>query len=320
MSIAFAADVGGTSLKFALCDSGRLVSDVTVLACADFADPVSALTAASRDAGLDQLPKTGAIAAAGPVIDGTLTMTNLGWTLGSDELQAALSLDRLELINDLAAWALALPRLAPEFVPQFAGDNPPSGQAKIVLAAGTGLGVAGLIPSGSQWIPVPGEGGHVSFAPADDIEIEILRWLGCRYDHVSIEHLLSGPGLVALYLALADVMSIEVMLDTSNLTPEAICEAVRKGTCPVAVATGDRFSQILGSVAGDMALTFGARGGAYIGGGVVRGLSPDFNRTAFHMRFTDKGRFSDYLAAIPCFIILTVETALHGLAALIQDA
>lgn len=320
MSIAFAADVGGTSLKFAVCDSGRLVSGVTVLACADFADPVSALTAASRDAGLDQLPKTGAIAAAGPVIDGTLTMTNLGWTLGSDELLAALRLNRLELINDLAAWALALPRLAPEFSPQFAGDDPPAGQAKIVLAAGTGLGVAGLIPNGSQWIPVPGEGGHVSFAPADDIEIEILRWLGRRYDHVSIEHLLSGPGLVALYLALADVTSIEVMLDTLNLTPEAICEAVRKGTCPVAVATGDRFSQILGSVAGDMALTFGARGGAYIGGGVVRGLSPDFNRTAFHMRFTDKGRFSDYLAAIPCFTILTAETALHGLAALIQDA
>lgn len=319
MARAFVADIGGTHLKFALCEGGRLISGITTVPCAEFADPIGAISSASHAAGLDHLPRIGAVAAAGPVIDGAVSMTNLGWTLRSEELRSALDLDDFELVNDLSAWACALPHLSSEQAQRFAAGPPLAGGTKAVLAAGTGLGIAGLLASPDGWFPVPGEGGHVSFAPANDGEIEILRSLARQFGHVSVERLLSGQGLVNLYRALKSVGDQPCRLDDSRLTPETVADAAQTRSCPTAVATAQCFSAILGAVAGDVALTLGARGGVYIGGGAVRGLGPAFDKTAFHERFVEKGRFAVYLGDIPCFIIETTDAALVGLAAALTE-
>ena len=180
-----------------------------------------------------------------------------------------------------------------------------------LLGPGTGLGVSGLVWSGQSWIPLQSEGGHVTFSPVDDREWAIVQLIQRCFGHVSPERLLSGPGLVNLYLALAEVEG----WTAEALEPSAITDRALAGTCRHCHDVLDIFCGALGTAAGNLAITLGAQGGVYIGGGIVPRLGEFFDRSSFRARFEAKGRFSDYLAAVPTWVITAANPALRGVAA-----
>jgi glucokinase len=221
------------------------------------------------------------------------------------------------VINDFSALALALPDLSAAELRPIGGGAPVPGAPKAVLGPGTGLGVAGLVPARGAWLPLAGEGGHVDFAPGDEREVEILRRLKRRWDHVSVERLLSGPGLVSLYQTLAE---LEAGGEVSEApTPEAVVEAARAAEDGMAGAALRTFCAVLGAVAGDLALTLGALGGVYLAGGIVPRLGAAFDEAGFRRRFEAKGRFADYLARIPVYVVMAPHPALRGLARCLDD-
>ncbi len=186
------------------------------------------------------------------------------------------------------------------------------GQAVGVIGPGTGLGVGGLLPVGDRWQPIPGEGGHVSRAAHDEVEPAILARLQQRFGHVSNERPLSGPGLVNLAMALAALEG-----ETLEITdPLQVAERARTGGCRFCRAALEHFSALLGAAAGDLALTLGARGGIYIGGGLVKRLGDLFDETRFRAGFDAKGRLAYFLEPIPTYLITRSDPGLLGAAAL----
>jgi len=318
---AFVADIGGTNLRIATAyrrgQPETASANPQTLVCRDYDDIVAALREGLRR--LDHLsPRRGAIAIAGPVTLDSVTMTNGPWTFSIDQLTHDLGLDELRVVNDLEALAHALPHLDPEDLEQIGGKTSVESSARVVVASGTGLGISGLLATGDHVAAISGEGGHVDFAPANQREIEIWRWFADRHDHVSVERILSGPGLADLYRALADVDESKPAVDPIKVDAQAIVGLVQAEHCLVALAAARDFSAILGAVAGDLALTLGARGGVYLAGGVLTGLGYAFDRPAFRQRFENKGRFRDYLRPIPCYLIRTLHPALTGLAHLLN--
>ncbi|HHS83472.1 MAG TPA: glucokinase [Gammaproteobacteria bacterium] len=303
-------DVGGTNARFGLLMKvGDQPMSIKVYPCADFPGIVDAVESyLSGIAG--PRPRRAAIAVATAVVGDQVRMTNHVWQFSIEDTRRALKLDQLEIINDFTALAMALPHLHPEEVRKTGGGEAVSSAPVALLGAGTGLGVSGLIPAGKQWIPLQGEGGHVSFSPVTEQEIEILRILRQRYQHVSAERLLSGPGLVNLYQAHATIAGEDVPI----CSPAEISAQGKSGQCVICAAALESFCTIMGTIAGNLVLTLGARGGVYIGGGIVPALGDYFLDSPFRQRFEQKGRFSEYLAAIPSFVIVAKYPALTGAA------
>lgn len=305
------ADIGGTKARFALQYSGERPAAAVVLRCAEHADIASAARVALAQAGAAAPPHHAAIAVAAPVTGDRIDMTNHPWSFSQEVLRRTLGLDSLVVINDFAAIALAVPHLRADERRQVGGGAPVADAPVAVIGPGTGLGVSGLVRSDEGWTPIVGEGGHVDLAPANRREIAVLERLQQRFGHVSRERVLSGPGLVNLYSALAEDGS-----DTP--TAEQITERARDGTCRLCCETVETFSALLGAAAGDLALTLGARGGVYIAGGIVPGMGPVFDDDGFRRRFEAKGRFAAYLADIPSYIVTVAWPALIGLAGLLD--
>jgi len=234
-------------------------------------------------------------------------------------LQQQLGLTELQVINDFTALALSLPTLTSAELNQIGGGHADPDLPIALLGAGTGLGVSGLIPAHlpgqpARWIPLQGEGGHVSFSPFNHKEDEILRLLRETFGHVSAERLLSGPGLVNLYRALARLNN----QTDQGLTAAEISQRGVAGDCVLCREAIDTFCGMLGTAAANLAITLGARGGLYIGGGIVPKLGDYFAVSPFRSRFEQKGRFSNYLAAVPCFVITAANPALRGTAAALK--
>jgi glucokinase len=228
-------------------------------------------------------------------------------------LKQRLALDRLEVVNDFTANALALPRLGPRDRRQV-GSGLPVAQMPIgVLGPGSGLGVSALVPADGGWIPLASEGGHATMPAATDREDAVLSLMRHRFDHVSAERALSGPGLVNLYAALAELDGVPAAGYTpAQITDPAIGAADRR--CREAT---EMFCAMLGTVAGNLAVTLGARGGIYIAGGIVPKLGPVFDMSPFRARFEAKGRFRDYLAVIPTYVVTNPVPAFLGLVGLL---
>ncbi len=303
-------DVGGTNARFGLLmKAGEQPVSVKVFPCADFSNIAEAVE--NYLSGIAaQRPKRAAIAVATAVTGDRVRMTNHVWQFSIEETRRLLKLNQLEVINDFTALAMALPLLELDEVTKTGGGGPVPDTPIALLGAGTGLGVSGLIPGGGAWLPLQGEGGHVSFPPVTEREIEILRILQQRYQHVSAERLLSGPGLVNLYQAHAVIEGVQA----DACTPADISAKGKEGQCVICAAALESFCAILGTVAGNLVLTLGARGGVYIGGGIVPGLGDYFTDSPFRQRFEQKGRFTDYLAAVPSFVIVAKYPALIGAA------
>jgi glucokinase len=304
--------VGGTNARFALVDPfrdpSRLFSSLS-LRCADYPSPAAAIDDFVGRTGLGRLPSFAVIAGAGPVNEGVIHMTNLDWTLSEDGLRRQGFLSA-RLLNDYAAAALAAPLLDFRDAPCLGGPQTAgSGQTIAVLGAGTGFGVSALARDGLGEAALATEGGHVGFAPCDELEIDILRRLAARFGRVSVERILSGGGVSLLHQVLGEIEGEA----RAPQEPQAITAAALAGEA-AARATIERFCAILGSVAGDMALVFGARGGVFVSGGIVPAILDLLAASRFRARFEDKGRFRDYLREIPTRVIVRPHAALLGAA------
>lgn len=304
------ADIGGTNARFALLDAHGQVYAEQTLTCADFAGLTAAGKAFLQSVG-GVRPRRAAVAVATPITGDWIQFTNSAWSFSTEAARQELGLEQLTIINDFTALALALPALTPQERQIIGGGEAVPGQPVALIGPGTGLGVSGLVWSGERWIPLQTEGGHVTFSPASEQEWIICQRLQRQFGHVSPERLLSGPGLVNIYTVLAELEGRPV----EALTPADITDRALSGACPHCHKVLELFCGMLGTAAGNLALTLGARGGVYIGGGIVPRFGSFFAQSAFRTRFEDKGRFSGYLATIPTWLITAANPALRGVAA-----
>jgi glucokinase len=309
------ADVGATNARFGLVSPKGVVLHTRTLAVADHPTIGDSITAYLGERGALPMPRQGAIAIASTITGDRVAMTNHPWSFSIAALKSQLGFDRLEVINDFTALALALPHLSPEDRRPIGGGASSAGAPIGVLGPGSGLGVSGLIPASAGWIALAGEGGHATMAPATDRESAVLDRMRRHFDHVSAERILSGPGLVNLYNTLA-------MLDgvpSKGYTAAQITDPAIGAADPLCAEATSLFCAMLGTMAGNLALTLGARGGIYIGGGIVPRLGQRFAESPFRARFEAKGRFSQYLAAIPTHVVTHPLPAFLGCAAVLAS-
>jgi glucokinase len=309
--IGLVGDVGGTNARFALVDSEHRVRNLHVYSAHNYGSLSEVIGDYLHRTMGRRRPPRAVIAVAGPVMDGEINFTNLDWTVSEGDLLATFEFEAVRLLNDFAAQALGCPRLDPDDLRQIGPERAGGGRdcPIVVLGAGTGFGVAGLARGTLGDLAIATEGGHAGFAPTDEVELEIWRALNAKYGRVSIERLLSGQGLFDLYSALCQLNQAEA----SCADEKAVMEAGSAGD-PAAAAALDRFCAILGSVAGDLALSFGARGGAFISGGIAPRMADRLAASQFRARFEDKGRLSDYMKDIPTALVLHPYPAIIGAA------
>ena len=310
------ADIGGTYARFTLETAPGVFEHAASLRCADHADFHAAVTAYlgglnGAGAGIEHA----AIAIANPVEGDEVRMTNYHWQFSIEQMRQRLGLSTLVVVNDFTALAMALPRLAHAQRRQVGGGMGRENSVIGVLGAGSGLGVSGLIPLADGYVALGTEGGHTAFAPRDEREIAILRYGLTLYPHLSFERLLSGPGLALIYRALCQHAGRE---------PEALAapEITRRGldgSDAVCGETLQAFCAILGTAASNLAVTLGALGGVYIGGGIVPRLGERFFESQFRERFEAKGRFQAYLQPIPTLLITDTLAALNGAAQALEQ-
>jgi glucokinase len=312
MTLSLLADIGGTHARFALADSLSAPRSIEVLKVADFAQPLSAIRTYLKSVGNPRLGKA-AFALACPVVGDHARLTNAGWHFDRVELQKALGVPQLLLLNDFEALAWSLPGLSSRDGYQFGGRQGVRRAPLALIGPGTGLGVSGLLPTaGDGWVALAGEGGHASLAPSDSRESEILEFLWQTHEHVSGERLLCGAGMPLLLQAVAQIDQIRGHRAPDDYGDAAAITAAAQSGDPLALATVECFSALLGAAAGNLALTLGARGGVYIGGGIVPRLGRLFKGSTFRQRFEAKGRFRAYLKAIPVYVITADAPALSG--------
>lgn len=303
-------DVGGTNARFALVSGEGQLRNTKTYACADYPSLDAIITEYLDETAGRKRPARAVIAVAGPVVDGEIEFTNLDWQVSETDLIAQFGFDAARLINDFAAQAMAAPVLDANDLRRI---GPPLRGAPtcpiVVLGPGTGFGVAAVARSQHVDIAVATEGGHAGFAPHDAVEAKVWARLAERFGRVSIERVLSGQGLYDLHLALQAQAG-----QSSDLADErAVIKAAEAGHA-AAIATLDRFCAILGGVAGDLALSHGARGGVYVSGGIAPRMIERLMAGGFRQRFEAKGRLSDYVRDIPTFLITHPYAALVGCA------
>jgi glucokinase len=314
MTRGLVGDIGGTNARFALVEDGEVGSQ-RILLCEEHASIDAAIAAYLIDVG-GPAPERVALAVACPVTGDEVTFTNSPWSFSAAALRRRLGLARLDIVNDFTANALAVPHLEPEHLVKVGGGEKVPGTPIGIIGPGTGLGVSGLVPAGGDWIALAGEGGHATMAPMSERESVILDRMRQRYDHVSAERVLSGPGLVNLYNMLAEIDGVPAAPFSAAQITDPKLDA-EEPLCREAVAL---FCGMLGTVAGNLALTLGARGGVYIAGGIVPKLGQRFLESGFRERFEAKGRFRTYLAEIPTYVITHPVPAFVGLAGLLARA
>lgn len=309
------ADIGGTHARFALCTSASDVAHISVLASDDFPSIEAAMRHYLETQGNPRV-QVAVVGIANPVLGDQITMTNHPWTFSIEQTRQALGLQHMHVINDFTALALALPHLPRNELAQVGGGPGAANTPMAVIGPGTGLGVSALIPTPrGDMVPLAAEGGHVSFAPGDDLELMLWREARDEFGHVSVERLASGPGLVFIY----ECLCRDQGLTPRPYTPSDISQRAVANIDPLCRQALDTLCAILGTVASDLAVTLGARAGVYIGGGIIKRLGSYFAQSPFRARFENKGRFSSYLAAIPVYVIQSQQPALLGAAAY-QDA
>ena len=307
------ADVGGTNARFAW-QSGPVapISDIRILPCADFPRLQDAMRVYIDGLGRGA-PAAVSMAIANPITGDQVRMTNHHWSFSQTAVVAEFGLKNFRLLNDFTALALALPDLPAQELHQVGGGAAVPGVAMGLVGAGTGLGVSGLLPDGrGGWVPLEGEGGHVTLPATTGRERLVMDGLILRYGHASAERVCCGQGLVDTCAILCEADGAA----THGLdTPSAVTDAALKAGHPQALETLNIFCAMLGSVAGNLALTLVARGGVYVGGGIVPRLGAWFDTSPFRERFDHKGRFTDLLSSLPVWVITSAQSpALLGAA------
>jgi glucokinase len=314
---ALVADIGGTHARFALITLESVahpeLTQIRLLKCGEYPNLDDAIRAYYKDTGID--PKhviAATIAVAGPVTGDHFSMTNNNWRFSQAEIRKTLGYERFSLINDFTAIAWAIPGLRPDEYATIGAATQSDERAPVgIIGPGSGLGVGGFLRDGTGIVPLQSEGGHSAFAPNDETELKILQILMRRYGRVSNERLLSGPGLVNLYQAISEIREQPARsLSAADITAAALDRSDEQ--CREALR---RFCSVLGALAGDLALMLCAKGGIYIGGGIVPRFIHFLSDSEFRQSFEMKGRFRDYNAAIPTRVILAEFPGLLGAAA-----
>lgn len=306
-------DIGGTHARFGLLGRDGEVSSIQSLTTSDYPSLEATARAYLETVEPEVAPAVGAIAVAGPVSGDVFELTNLGWKFSVSSVRQALELERLVMLNDFQALALAVPFLDSDDLDAVRPGEAVPGQALAVLGPGTGLGVSGAIPVGDRWAALRAEGGHRDLAASTELEWEVVKRLAVRFGgHVSAERAVSGSGLVNLYETLGEIEGVEHAA-RGEVTARQIDDLARQGDARAEQAIA-LFCGWLGAIAGDLALTLGARGGVYLGGGLLAKMGEMFDRQRFEERFLAKGRFRGYLEPIPVWLIRRRAAALLGAA------
>jgi glucokinase len=310
-----AIDIGGTHARFALArvGGGRVLGlgEICTLRTADHAGLETAWEAFEAACGRP-LPPAAAIAAAGPAQGEALKLTNNSWVIRPGSIAEKMGAERYTLVNDFGAVAHAVAQLGDEHFRHLCGPERPLPAEGVisVVGPGTGLGIALLIRRRDGYEVIETEGGHIDFAPLDDLEDRILVQLRARLGRVSVERVASGSGLANLYEALAEIEG----RDPEYRDEKALWAAAMAGEDSLAAAAFDRFCRSLGAVAGDIALAQGARA-VVIAGGLGLRLAGHLPRSGFRDRFVAKGRFERLMGEIPVKIITHEQPGLFGAAA-----
>jgi glucokinase len=303
-------DIGATNARFALA-SKDVLGQVRTFEVAKYPQFEDALTLFLDEVGLPV--KDAAIAVAGPVVQQHAKLTNQAWTIDAGELKTSFGL-AARIINDFRAVALSLPLLKSGDLVAIGGGKVEEGAPKAVLGPGTGLGVACLANSSADPVVVTSEGGHATLAGTCDREDRIIQYLREKFGHASAERAISGSGLENLYQAIAAIDGLTVGTQSAaEITNEALA-----GNCKIAHEALRTFCAFLGSFAGSLALTFGAKGGVYIAGGISPRILKFLRESEFRSRFEAKGRFRSYLEAIPSYVIVHPAAAFVGLQSLLD--
>jgi glucokinase len=308
------ADIGGTNARFALETGPGEIGQVQVYPCADYPGVADVIKKYLKDTKIGRVNHA-AIAIANPVDGDQVSMTNHDWTFSIEATRRALGFDTLLVVNDFTALAMALPGLTDSQRVQVGGGTRRPNSVIGLLGPGTGMGVSGLIPADDRWIALGSEGGHATFAPADEREDLVLQYARKKWSHVSFERVAAGPGMEVIYRALAarDKKRVPASFDTAEVVKRAL------DGDPLAAESVDVFCGILGTFAGNIAVTLGALGGIYIGGGVVPRLGEFFERSSFRKRFEAKGRFEAYLQNVPTYVITAEYPAFLGVSAILAE-
>ena len=311
------ADVGGTNVRFALETAHMQIGEVTAYKVADYPSLEAAMRRYLETLAANNQPRHAAIGLANPVTGDHVKLTNHNWAFSIDAMRDALGLHTLVAINDFTSLALALPWLPAEGLVQVREGTPVATAPRALIGPGTGLGVSGLVPApGGGAVALAGEGGHIEVMPDTDDEWIAWRAAHAQLGRVSAKRLLSGMGLSHIHAALSAETGT---LLPEPLTPAQVTEGALKQGDPLCRRAFDAFCGLLGSVAADVALVLGARGGVYIGGGIVPRFVDAFRASPFNARFTDKGRMGKYLAEVPVYVITADYPALPGLARALAD-
>lgn len=310
-----AVDIGGTHARFAIAEisGGRVTAlgDPVTLKTAEHASLQTAWEAFADRAGRP-LPRAAAIAVASPIGGDIIKLTNNPWIIRPALVKERLGVDAFSLVNDFGAVGHATAQLPEAMFAHLCGPEvplPPSG-AMTVCGPGTGLGVAQVLRTGHDYHVIETEGGHTDFAPLDELEDAMLKRLRRHYTRVSVERIVAGPGIIAIYETLAEIEGRAVQ----RLDDKAIWTMALEGSDSLALAALDRFCLSLGAVAGDLALAQGAKG-VVIAGGLGLRLKDHLTRSGFAERFVAKGRFRELMQAIPVKLITHPQPGLFGAAA-----
>ncbi len=303
------ADIGATNIRFARLTPQGNPGPMVKFATSKFPDLKAALAHFLKLEGGPRPVRLG-LAVAGPVHGDEVKLTNIQWQFSIRRLKKDMNLERIAVVNDLEALALVLPHLNSEDAVPI-GEEAGNGSIRApmaVLCPGTGLGIAGLVPVEHGWRPIATEGGHTSLSPLIEKEMAVWQFLRERHGRVSVERVLSGPGIVELYTALVSLEGRAL----EAASPEDIVGLALDGESPLAVETIEMFCAWLGDVAGDVALMYVARGGVWLAGDILLTIFEILKRSQFRRRFEHKGRGTGIVTATPTFLVSCESPVLRG--------
>lgn len=307
------ADIGGTNARFSALKPGQLESELQFFHSVDeypnFENLLEIIiNEIGQVTGWENPPHKACFAVACPADADRISFTNSHWSFSQSKIKKFLKCESLIVINDFEAVAHGIMELKDDEVIQIGGGLPVKNRAIGILGAGTGLGVAGLLPYNGGYHIIESEGGHSDYSPISEAQGEVVRRLRAKFGRVSLERLLSGKGIFNIYLALCEIRASK----PTYSSPAQIVDAALSKADSDSVATLDMFCEGMGSAAGNLALTFGAKGGIYLAGGVIPKFLDFFLNSNFRNKFEDKGRFVSYLKSIPVYIIRRENLGLLG--------
>jgi glucokinase len=312
---ALLADIGGTNARFALVRDGR-IGPIEHVKVADYPTSAEAIAAFLARHATDGAATAAIFGIAGPIENNRVVLTNSPWVFDAASLRQQFAFAAVHLLNDFEALAWSLPALGTSDLVSLGSRTPVAGAPMIVVGPGTGFGASCLVTSSNPPVAVVTEAGHATLPATSEREERVIDHLRGRFGHVSIERALSGSGLKNLYDALNAIDGA----GAPERDAASITQAALDGSCATSRAALDMFCAMLGMVCGNLALTFGARGGIYIAGGIVPRFVDHLAGSGFATCFTSKGRFEAYLREIPVHIITRPDVTFVGLKAFFETS